>query len=80
METTLEAIASALRHGTPLESDLPDLRAAHNEILQAHIAPSERYALVNIETDRIVTTLNTVREQVARLRSPTIFAGCTAGN
>ena len=67
VEQTLNAIAAALRHGTPLPTDLPDLRAAHNKILEAHIAPTDRYTLVNIETDRIVTSLNTLREQVARL-------------
>jgi uncharacterized membrane protein YccC len=58
-ETLLSVIAS-LRTSTPLSPDLPDLRAAHNLI-------EDRYSLFGVETDRIVTSLNTMREQIAKL-------------
>jgi uncharacterized membrane protein YccC len=64
-ETTLSAAAAALLNGRQLPSDLPDLREAHNRIVEAHVSPSERYSLVNLEMDRIVTSLNTLCEQVA---------------
>jgi uncharacterized membrane protein YccC len=65
-ETTLRAIGKTLRDGTSLPNDLPDLREAHNEILGSHNQLANRYTLVNIETDRITTSLNTLREQVRK--------------
>ncbi|MDE3195667.1 MAG: FUSC family protein, partial [Acidobacteriota bacterium] len=63
----LAAIAAALRDRTPLPRNLPDLREAHNRILDTPGATGGRYTLVNVETDRIVTSLNTLLEQVAKL-------------
>ncbi len=60
VEQTLDALIDALRHSTPVPRDLPDLRAAHNLI-------EDQYNLVGVETDRIVTSVNTLREQIARL-------------
>jgi len=61
-----------LRHGTTLPDDLPDLRQAHNAIMESHAGPADRYQLINVETDRITTSLNTLSEQVdawVRLRA-----------
>ena len=63
---TLESVAHALRTDSAPQN-LPDLREAHGEILTSHEPATDRYTLVNIETDRIVTSLNTVAEQTARL-------------
>ena len=65
VDRTLGAASQALRTRAPLPPDLPDLRQAHNAIMEAHVPPTERYALVNVETDRITTGLNTLCEQVA---------------
>lgn len=60
VDETLLALINALRASTPVPHNLPDLRAAHNLI-------ADRYSLVGVETDRIVTSLNTLREQIAKL-------------
>jgi uncharacterized membrane protein YccC len=59
VDRTLLAIADTLRMATRLPNDLPDLREAHNRL-------EDRYGLLGVETDRIVTTLNTMREQIAK--------------
>lgn len=59
VEFTLRTLASALRGNTIDPAALPDLREAHNELLRAgETVP--RYAFVNIETDRIVNSVNTL--------------------
>jgi uncharacterized membrane protein YccC len=65
VESTLCALAGMLR-GDPLSQEIPDLRAAHNAILKSGEASNERYTLINTETDRIVTSLNTTREQIGK--------------
>jgi hypothetical protein len=44
---------------------LPDLREAHNRIIASTKMVTEQYTLINTETDRIVTNLNTLREKIA---------------
>ncbi len=56
---TLQALADALRTGAP-PGELPDLRAAHNLL-------ENRESLAGVEMDRIVTSLNTLREQIGKL-------------
>jgi hypothetical protein len=53
----------ALPHAS--DSQLPDLREAHNRIIASTNMVTEQYTLINTETDRIVTNLNTLREKVA---------------
>ncbi len=60
VDETLGAIVKSLRTGTAIPRDLPDLRAAHNRI-------EDPYSLVGVETDRMATSLNTLREQIAKL-------------
>ena len=67
VDVCLAAIAGALRDRAPLPRNLPDLREAHNRIIETPGATGDRYTLVNVETDRIVTSLNTLMEQVAKL-------------
>jgi uncharacterized membrane protein YccC len=63
-EKTLYFLAAALR-GSPIHpGDLPDLREDHNALLKTGDSRAERYALVNIETDRVTNSLNTLREQI----------------
>jgi uncharacterized membrane protein YccC len=65
VDRMLAALADALR-GNGLAQDLPNLREAHNTILQSTESVNERYTLINTETDRMVTSLNTVREQIEK--------------
>ena len=63
VELTLYLLASALR-GSPLSPEtLPNLREDHCALLHAAVSPHEVYSLVNVETDRIVNSLNTLRDQ-----------------
>jgi uncharacterized membrane protein YccC len=65
VELTLYFLAAALR-GSPLSPDsLPDLREDHHALLDSDDAYVERYALVNVETDRIANSLNTLTEEIA---------------
>jgi uncharacterized membrane protein YccC len=59
-DRVLAAIAESLRTSQPPPRDLPDLREAHNRIIGSPEALTSRYNLVNVETDRIVTSLNTL--------------------
>jgi uncharacterized membrane protein YccC len=63
-DATLYYLAAALR-GSPLErAHLADLREDHHALLQSGDSHASRYALVNVETDRIVNSLNTLSELV----------------
>jgi uncharacterized membrane protein YccC len=64
VEMTLYYLAAALR-GSPIhKSELPDLREAHHSLVETGDSLTERYALVNVETDRITNSLNTLSEQI----------------
>jgi len=66
-EFTLYFLAAALR-GTPLALEgLPDLRRSHRRLAEAREGLAPGYDLVAEETDRLVVSLNTLREQVGRL-------------
>ena len=64
VELTMYYMAARLRGAAVQPSDLPDLRAAHHALVHSAYSPTERYALVNVETDRITNALNTLREKV----------------
>jgi uncharacterized membrane protein YccC len=69
VELTLKLLASALR-GHPIETEaLPDLREAHHALLRGGDPGRDRYALVNVETDRVVNSVNTLKEDVFRWRA-----------
>ncbi len=40
--------------------DLPDLREDHRALLQSGVSHAERYELVNVESDRVTNSLNTL--------------------
>jgi uncharacterized membrane protein YccC len=66
VELTLYYLAAALR-GSPIAPDaLPDLREDHRALTQAGDAYSQPYALMNVETDRITNSLNTLSEELLR--------------
>jgi len=66
IEKTLYYLAAALR-GSPLRSeDLPDLREDHHALVNSGDSLMERYALINVETDRMTNSLDTLSEQVLR--------------
>jgi hypothetical protein len=70
IELTLYYLAAALR-GSPLTlSDLPDLREDHHALVTSGDSFTERYALSNVETDRITNSLNTLSEEVLRWIDP----------
>ncbi len=64
VEKTLELLAAALRGKHVQLNEFPDLREDHHVLVQSGDQKIERYALVNVEADRIVNSLNTLREQV----------------
>ncbi len=69
VEKTLELLAAALRGKHVQLNEFPDLREDYHVLVQSGDQKIERYALVNVEADRIVNSLNTLREQVMELVS-----------
>ena len=64
VEFTLYYLAAALR-GVPMTRDaLPDLREDHNRLVRSSDSLTERHALVNVETDRITNSLNTLSGEI----------------
>ena len=53
-------LAAYLR-GVPVRpGDLPDLREDHRALVHAAVPDVERYELVNVESDRVTNSLNTL--------------------
>lgn len=60
VDSTLYFLAAYLR-GVPVHpGDLPDLREDHRALLQSGTSYAERYELVNVESDRVTNSLNTL--------------------
>jgi uncharacterized membrane protein YccC len=66
VELTLYYLASALRGEDLTRETLPDLREDHHTLVHAGNALTERYARVNVETDRMTNSLNTLSEELLR--------------
>jgi uncharacterized membrane protein YccC len=64
VDLTLYYLAAALRGSSIAAADLPDLREDHHTLEHSGDAGVERYALVNVETDRIVNSLNTLADEI----------------
>lgn len=64
LEKTLYFLAARLRGSPVVAEDLADLREDHNRLVHSGDMLNERYALVNVETDRMTNSLNTLAEQV----------------
>lgn len=72
VEQTLELLSAVLRGERVAERKFPDLREIHSRMTDRNEAEDGRYAFVTVEADRMVNSLNTLREQVfARQRSLT---------
>jgi uncharacterized membrane protein YccC len=63
-ELTLYYLAAALRGSKVTRNELPDLREDHHALIHKAHSPADRYALVNVETDRITNSLNTLTEEL----------------
>ncbi|MBV8819995.1 MAG: hypothetical protein JO022_16645 [Acidobacteriaceae bacterium] len=66
VEFTLYYLAAALRGSAAANQTLPKLREDHRRLVEARGAFSASDEFVLIETDRLTTALNTLREQVIR--------------
>jgi uncharacterized membrane protein YccC len=61
---TLSLLSAAL-HGAPTSlADFPNLREDHNALVRSPDPQTARYALVNLESDRITNSLNTLTLEV----------------
>lgn len=49
---------------TPVNATIPNLRETHNRLVESGDTHTQRYALVNVEADRMTNSLNTLREQI----------------
>jgi len=64
VDSTLYFLAGCLR-GVPLRpGDLPDLREDHRSLVHAGVPDVERYELVNVESDRVTNSLNTLSGEI----------------
>ena len=59
-------LAAALRGSSAASETLPKLREDHTRLLRVRENFSMAYEFVLIETDRLTTALNTLREKVTR--------------
>jgi uncharacterized membrane protein YccC len=65
VEKTLALLSQTLRGGRTVERKFPNLREDHHKLLRAGDAHTERYALTNVEADRMTNSLNSLREQIS---------------
>jgi uncharacterized membrane protein YccC len=66
VDFTLYFLAAALRGSSAASETFPKLREDHTRLLRARENFSMAYEFVLIETDRLTTALNTLREKVTR--------------
>jgi hypothetical protein len=64
VETMLALLEEILSGGKVAEKKFPNLREDHNRLIAAGDPEKERYALVNIEADRMTNSLNTLHEEI----------------
>ena len=61
VDATLYFLSAYLRgRATPHPDDLPDLREAHHTLLTSGDSNVDRYALVNVESDRVTNSVNSL--------------------
>ena len=60
----LALLEEILSGGKVAEKKFPNLREDHNRLIAAGDPEKERYALVNIEADRMTNSLNTLHEEI----------------
>jgi uncharacterized membrane protein YccC len=66
VDFTLYFLAAAVRGSSAASETLPKLREDHSRLVKARETFPPAYDFVLIETDRLTTALNTLREQVVR--------------
>jgi uncharacterized membrane protein YccC len=64
IEKTLELLSAYLRGGRVVEREFPDLREVYSRMAHQSEAADGRYGFAMVEADRMVNSLNTLREQV----------------
>jgi uncharacterized membrane protein YccC len=64
VDKTLELLSAKIRGAKVAERDFPDLRESYLRLASSGDPRLERYALTNVEADRMTNSLNTLREQV----------------
>jgi uncharacterized membrane protein YccC len=64
VDTTLKLLTRKIRGQKVAERDFPDLRGNYLQLASSGDAQLERYALTNVEADRMTNSLNTLRGQV----------------
>ena len=63
VEKTVSLLEEILAGEKVAERKFPNLREDYNRLIAAGDPDTQRYALVNIEADRITNSLNTLREE-----------------
>jgi uncharacterized membrane protein YccC len=71
VSATLDRTCAVLQRERQPIPRWPDLREDHRRLIQNPLATGEQYALVNVESDRMTNSLNTLREQVERWKAVT---------
>jgi uncharacterized membrane protein YccC len=66
VDSTLYFLAAYLRGIAVRHGDLPDLREDHRALLRTGVSNVERYELVNVETDRVTNSLNTLSMELVQ--------------
>jgi len=66
VELTLKSLAATLRGSRESLDELPNLREDYRALIHTGDPQVQRYALVNVETDRITNSLNTFGEELAK--------------
>ena len=64
VDLNLYFLAASLRGSQVAAADLPDLREDHHALIGSGDPGVERYALINVETDRITNSLNTLTGEI----------------
>jgi uncharacterized membrane protein YccC len=64
VDKTLELLGAKVRGEKVAERDFPDLRKNYLQLTSSGDPQLERYALTNVEADRMTNSINTLREQV----------------
>jgi uncharacterized membrane protein YccC len=67
VDLTFYFLSAGLRGSPYVRRQLPDLREDHRRLIASGDPRTERYALVNVETDRITNSVNTLEEQISHL-------------
>ena len=67
IDKTLFLLAATLRGERAADKDFPNLREIHNHLMESGDSHMQRYALTNVEADRMTNSVNTLREQILQL-------------